>query len=245
MPVAIVSGAGRGIGRGIANELADDYTVAVNDVDIETARETVAEIAADGGDALAVPGDVSDGEDVAEVVAKAAEAGQIEALVNNAGVETVSPTVDLPEAEWDRVLDVNLKGPFLLSQAVANHMLEAGIAGDIVNVSSYHDTVPRTEKAHYDASKAGLAMLTKDMALELADHGITVNCVAPGIVESPMNAEILDDPERTEAMHERVPLGRMGRPDDVADVVSFLLSDAAEYLTGVRIPVDGGLRLDP
>ncbi|EMA31628.1 short-chain dehydrogenase/reductase SDR [Halobiforma lacisalsi AJ5] len=124
-------------------------------------------------------------------------------------------------------------------------MIEEGIEGNIINISSYHDTVPRTEKIHYDSSKAGVHMLTKDMALELADHRIAVNCIAPGIFETPMNEEILSDPERTQAMHERVPWGRMGVPEDIANVVEFLVSDKAEYLTGIRIPVDGGLRLDP
>lgn len=243
---ALVTGAGGGIGRGIARQLAADYAVAVNDIDEESARETAAEIRDDGGDAVAVPGDVADREAVEAIVAETvSELGPIEVLVNNAGIETVYPFVELPEADWDRVLDVNLKGQFLLSQAVVERMIADGIEGAVVNVSSYHDTVPRTEKIHYDVSKAGVKMLTKDMALELAEHGINVNCVAPGVIESPMNAEILASEERIEAMHERVPWGRMGTPEDVANVVEFLVSDAASYLTGVRIPVDGGLRLDP
>ena len=243
---ALVTGAGGGIGRGIALELADDYAVAVNDIDEESARETAAEIRDDGGEAVAVPGDVADREAVEGFVEAAIdELGPIEVLVNNAGIETVYPFVDLPEADFDRVLDVNLKGQFLLSQAVVERMIADGIEGAVVNVSSYHDTVPRTQKIHYDVSKAGVKMLTKDMALELAEHGINVNCVAPGVIESPMNAEILASEERREAMDERVPWGRMGTPEDVARVVAFLVSDAASYLTGVRIPVDGGLRLDP
>lgn len=243
---ALVTGAGGGIGRGTALELADDYAIAVNDIDEESARETAAEIRDDGGKAVSVPGDVADSETVEAIVAEtASELGSIEVLVNNAGIETVYPFVELPEADWDRVLDVNLKGQFLLSQAVVERMIADGIEGAVVNVSSYHDTVPRTEKIHYDISKAGVKMLTKDMALELAEYGINVNCVAPGVIESPMNAEILASEERTEAMHDRVPWGRMGRPEDVANVVAFLVSDAASYLTGVRIPVDGGLRLDP
>jgi NAD(P)-dependent dehydrogenase (short-subunit alcohol dehydrogenase family) len=243
---ALVTGAGGGIGRGVALKLADDYAVAVNDIDEESARETAEEIRDDGGEAVAVPGDVADREAVeAFVEAAIDELGPIEVLVNNAGIETVYPFVDLPEADFDRVLDVNLKGQFLLSQVVVNRMIADGIEGAVVNVSSYHDTVPRTEKIHYDVSKAGVKMLTKDMALELAEHAINVNCVAPGVIESPMNAEILASKERREAMDERVPWGRMGTPEDVARVVAFLVSDAASYLTGVRIPVDGGLRLDP
>jgi NAD(P)-dependent dehydrogenase (short-subunit alcohol dehydrogenase family) len=243
---ALVTGAGGGIGRGIALELAGDYAIAVNDIDEESARETAAEIRDDGGKAVAVPGDVADSEAVEAIVAEtASELGPIEVLVNNAGIETVYPFVELPEADWDRVLDVNLKGQFLLSQAVVERMIADGIEGAVVNVSSYHDTVPRTEKIHYDVSKAGVKMLTKDMALELAEYGINVNCVAPGVIESPMNAEILASEERRQAMDDRVPWGRMGTPEDVANVVEFLVSDAASYLTGVRIPVDGGLRLDP
>ncbi|APX00140.1 hypothetical protein CHINAEXTREME_17795 [Halobiforma lacisalsi AJ5] len=244
--VAFVTGAGGGIGRGIAIQLAESYAVAVNDISPEAAEKTAEKIRNDGGTANAVPGDVSDSGQVERIVAETIDQlGPIEVLVNNAAVETVHPFTELPESEWDRVLDVNLKGQFLLGQAVANHMIEEGIEGNIINISSYHDTVPRTEKIHYDSSKAGVHMLTKDMALELADHRIAVNCIAPGIFETPMNEEILSDPERTQAMHERVPWGRMGVPEDIANVVEFLVSDKAEYLTGIRIPVDGGLRLDP
>lgn len=243
---ALVSGAGQGIGRTVAGHLADRYAVAVNDIDAERAEETADELRAEGGTATAVPGDISDADAVERVVETAtAELGPIEVLVNNAAVETVYPFVDLPEEEWDRVMDVNLKGQFLLGQRVANHMIAHGIEGNIINISSYHDTVPRTDKIHYDTSKAGVHMLTKDMALELAEYRIAVNCIAPGIVETPMNAEILDDPEQVAAMNDRVPWGRMATPEDIAAVVDFLASDAAAYLTGVRIPVDGGLRLDP
>lgn len=243
---AFVSGAGQGIGRATARRLAKTYAVAVNDIDAASAQNTVEKIQDEGGRAIAVPGDVSDSETVRDVVETTIdELGSIEVLVNNAAVETVYPFIELPEEEWDRVLDINLKGQFLLGQTIANHMIDEQIEGNIVNVSSYHDTVPRTEKIHYDTSKAGVHMLTKDMALELADYRISVNCIAPGIVETPMNAEILDDPERVKAMNERVPWGRMAKPEDVARVVEFLASDSARYLTGVRIPVDGGLRLDP
>jgi glucose 1-dehydrogenase len=243
---ALVTGAGRGIGRGIARRLSETHAVAVNDIDDSNARETAAEIRDAGGEAIAVPCDVSEPDDIEGMVDRVwDQLGPIDVLVNNAGIETVHPFVDLPEADWDAVHDVNLKGPFLLSQAIVGRMIDDDIEGSIVNVTSYHDTVPRTDKIHYDTSKAGLHMLTKDMALEMAEHGIDVNCVAPGIVESPMNADILEDPERIEAMNERVPLGRMASPEDVAAVVAFLVSEDAEYLTGVRIPVDGGLQLDP
>lgn len=243
---ALVTGAGQGIGREIAMRLADDYAVAVNDVDAEGAETTVDRIRSDGNTAIPVVGDVSDSTVVEEIVDRTvAELGPIEVLVNNAAIETVHPVTELPEDDWDRVHEVNLKSQFLLGQRVANHMIAEGIEGNIVNVSSYHDTVPRTEKIHYDTSKAGIHMLTKDMALELAEHRIAVNCVAPGIVETPMNAEILSDPDQVRAMEERVPWGRMASPADVANVVEFLTSESAAYLTGVRIPVDGGLRLDP
>ncbi|GAA1320040.1 SDR family oxidoreductase [Streptomyces sanglieri] len=244
--VALISGAGGGIGKGIAMRLAESYAIAVNDIDEDAANETAENIRQDGGTARAIPGDVSDSKEVEEMVAETVDQlGQIEVLVNNAAIETVYPFTELPESEWDRVLDVNLKGQFLLGQTVAKHMIDENIQGNIINISSYHDTVPRTEKIHYDTSKAGVHMLTKDMALELADHQIGVNCIAPGIFETPMNEEILSDPELTQEMDERVPWGRMGLPEDIANVVSFLVSDKAEYITGVRIPVDGGLRLDP
>ncbi|MDG5777954.1 glucose 1-dehydrogenase [Haloarculaceae archaeon H-GB2-1] len=244
--VALVTGAGSGIGRAIARRLADEYAVVVNDVDAEAATETAVEIEQDGGDATAIEADVADHDAVDDLVDRTLDAyGRIDLLVNNAGIETVYPFTDLPEAEWDRVHDVNLKGQFLLSQRVANEMIDRDVAGDIVNVSSVHDVLPRTEKIHYDTAKAGVLMLTKDMALELAEHGISVNCVAPGAIETPMNAELLDDPDEIERMNERIPWGRMGKPEEIADAVAFLASQDATYVTGSRLCVDGGLSLDP
>jgi glucose 1-dehydrogenase len=244
--VALVTGAGRGIGRAIACRLADDHAVVVDDVDETAAADTADAIRDDGGTATAVEADVADADAVDALVdATLGAYGRIDVLVNNAGIETVHPFTDLPEAEWDRVHDVNLKGQFLLSQRVANEMIARDVAGDIVNVASVHDRLPRTDKIHYDTAKAGVLMLTKDMALELAEHGISVNCVSPGAIETPMNAGILDDPEEVERMNERIPWGRMGKPEEIADAVAFLASQQASYVTGSRLCVDGGLSLDP
>lgn len=244
--VALITGAGGGIGEAVAHRLSERYAVAANDVNEDAVRDTVESINETDDTAVAVPEDLSDSDGVRSVVDSVIEEfGRIDALVNNAGVETVHRFVNLPEEDWDNVMDTNLKAQYLLSKSVANHMIENGTEGGIVNISSIHDDIPRQEKIHYDVSKAGVYMLTKDMALELAEHHINVNCVAPGVVDTPMNSEIMDSENQVERMQERIPWSRIGRPEDVADIIEFLLSDRAEYLTGVRIPVDGGLSLDP
>lgn len=244
-PVALVTGAGRGIGEAIARRLASDgYAVVVNDVDEDAATAVAADIGS--ADAVAVPvvADVSDPDAVEQLVDETLERfGRVDALVNNAGIETVAPFLELDAEEWDRVLDTNLRGAFLLTQRVATEMVERDIEGAVVNITSIHQDVPRTEKNHYDASKAGLWMLTKDVALELAEHKINVNAVAPGAIQTSMNEDVWRSPEQLEEMNEDTPWGRIGDPGEVADAVAFLVSDEAEYVTGSYLRVDGGRSL--
>jgi len=163
----------------------------------------------------------------------------LDILVNNAGIESMVAAIDLPVQEWDRILGVNLRGAFLCAQSAARLMREQEQAGVIVNISSIHDVVPRLGAAHYCVSKAGLTMLTKMLALEWAEYGIRVVAVSPGAIETPERAEIIDGMWR-DLFSKWVPLGRFGHTPEVADVVAFLASDLASYITGTTVYIDGG-----
>lgn len=162
--------------------------------------------------------------------------------MNNAGIQTVNPFLEMSEGEWQRVIDVNLKGTFLCSQIVAKEMVKHG-KGKIINISSIHQSTPRFNKIHYDVSKAGIAMLTKDMALELSNYKINVNCVAPGAIMTPMNKDILESPKKIAEIESKIPWERMGTPEEVAQAVLYLASDESDYITGSTIKIDGGLSL--
>ena len=237
-PVALVTGAGRGLGRAIASALHESrYKVAVTDVDEAAAVSVARSLSAERSTAHAYPLDVSSAQQVADVFASVArDLGVPDALVNNAGVYPNDSILDMPEAAWDRVLDINLKGPFLCSQAFAR-MRPAATGGVIVNVASTAAFSARVGAAHYSASKAGLVMLTKSLAQELGPYGIRVNAVAPGLVEVD---EGHVSAEYKEMFLKMIPRGRIGRPEDIAAAVSFLLTDAANYINGECIAVDGG-----
>lgn len=238
---AVVTGAGRGIGRALALGLGrEGASVAVADVDLATAQATATELRESGGRALAVELDVSK---VASARAMTrtvlAEFGQIDILINNAGVISTYPLLELPEAEWDRVLAVNLKGMFVCSQSVAAPMIERR-QGAIVNISSVAGQVPTVDYAHYGASKAGVLHLTKSLAVALSRYNIRVNAIQPGTILSPMNADALADPAALAERLRLIPLGRVGTPEDVVAAAVFLASDEASYITGTTFHVDGG-----
>ena len=240
--VALVTGGGRGIGREIARGLAaEGVAVAINGRTANKLEEVVDEIRAAGGRALAVPAQVEDKAQVAKMIqAVLADFGRIDFLVNNAGVSLPDHFVDLSEQSWDIQIDVNLKGTFLCSQAVARHMLERG-SGAIVNLCSIASLAGQEGRAGYAAAKAGLLGLTKVMAQELSPHGIRVNAVAPGLIATEMIARNVPEDFRDGVVLDRTPLGRMGEPREVADAVLFLLSEGAAYITGTTVLVDGGL----
>lgn len=242
--ISLVTGAGQGIGKAIALTFADEGScVVVNDIDLDKATAVAEQINASGEKALPLRADVSQSKEVSGMVAEVIRSfGRIDVLVNNAGIQTVSPFLDLSEEAWQRVIDVNLKGTFLCSQMVAREMVK-NRKGKIINISSIHQSIPRYNKAHYDASKAGIMILTKDMALELSTYRINVNCIAPGAIATPMNKDILDSPERMAEMNSKIPWGRMGTPEEVAQVALFLASDETDYITGATIHIDGGSSL--
>jgi NAD(P)-dependent dehydrogenase (short-subunit alcohol dehydrogenase family) len=238
---ALVTGGGGGVGRGIALELARaGCRVAVNYfLDQDLAEETVAQVKGNGGDAFTVRGNVADAAEVKEMFATLlARVPRLDIMVNNAGVQTWKPFLEVTEAEWDLVIDTNLKGCFLNSQAAARHMKEHG-GGAIVNIGSGCNKIGFPNLVAYTASKGGIEMLTKVAAVELGRYGIRVNCVAPGAIEVERTRREGGDYARI--WSEITPLGRVGTPSDIGQAVVFLSSADASFVSGQTLWVDGGV----
>jgi NAD(P)-dependent dehydrogenase (short-subunit alcohol dehydrogenase family) len=238
--VAIVTGAGHGIGRGIALRFAQEGAqVVVADVLVERASETASMIEEGGGQGLVIEADVSQRPQVEAMVDRVVETfDRVDILVNNAGLTGRVSLLDMTDADWDRMMAVNLKGPFLCSQAVVRHMVRKGRKGKIVNIASVESQAACPDQAHYAASKGGLLMLTRAMAYDLARYHINVNAIGPGTVDSGHGH--FDDPAVQAKHGARIPWGRVATPLDVANAALFLASDEAEYVTGVILYVDGG-----
>lgn len=248
---AIVTGGARGIGQAIAFRLAEAGAgVMIADINLEAATQTANEICASGGKAQAVRADVRNATDAKNAVRATIETfSTLDILVNNAGIIQLHSLMEISEEIWDNMLDINLKGAFLCSKAAAAEMIKAGRGGKIINIASIDGIHPNGEAAHYNAAKGGMVMLTKALALELAPHGILVNAVAPGAVQTPGGAAsaeayvAMGKDIRKKYPPERYPLNRYGQPDDIAKVVLFLASAAADYITGDVLVVDGGYLL--
>ena len=239
---ALVTGASRGLGRAIALGLArEGARVGVHYRGAEAEAEAVvAQIEAMGGEAAAFEADVRDKAQVEAMFQRFLERfGQLDILVNNAGVMFNTPFVDLPEEEWDLVMDTNVKGYFLCGQQAARHMVPRR-TGRIINVSSTRQEQAWPGNAHYCASKGAIYMLTRVMALELGPHGIRVNSISPGTIETDLNRHILADPEFRRNRIARIPVGRLGVPEDVVGAVVFLASDEADFVNGAFLMIDGG-----
>lgn len=237
--VALVTGAGRGIGRAIAGALAGaGAAVAVNDIDAASAERTARAL---GAPARAYPADVSDPQAAQEMIAEmATDLGGLHVLVNNAGIEPHAPILEMSLDDWQRTLAVNLSAAFYTSQAAGRIMRAAG-GGVIVNIASIAGhNIPLPNRASYVASKAGLVGFTKECAREFAAYGIRVNALCPGVIATEMTAALRGNAAQMQRWLADIPQGRLGQPDDVAGVVLFLCSDAAAYLTGQAINVDGG-----
>lgn len=243
--VAVITGAAQGIGAACARRLArDGARVALWDVNLEAAHALAAELNRNGAKAFAQRCDVASKAQVdAALAATQGALGTVNALVNNAGIFRAAEFLAITETDWDAVIAVNLKGSFLVAQAVARAMVAAGSAGAIVNMSSVNGTMAIPSIASYNASKGAIDQLTRVMALSLADHGIRVNAVGPGTIATELaRAAVLGSEEAKARILSRTPLRRLGEPAEVADVVAYLLSDAASYVTGEIVYVDGGRR---
>lgn len=238
--VAIITGGGRGIGRDIALTLAKEGAdCALFDVNEQTLGETVKELEALGRRALGLTVDVTDAAAVEAAVSKVLDKlGRIDILINNAGITQDGLIVRMDEGQWDRVLDINLKGTFLCTRAVSKVMLKAR-SGRIVSIASIVGLIGNPGQANYAASKAGVVGLTKSVARELASRGVTCNAIAPGFIQTEMTHRLPEDVKQR--LREQIPLGTLGEPRDVAQAALFLVSDAARYITGHVLVVAGGL----
>lgn len=240
--VVLVTGAGRGIGRAIALAFARaGARVAVNDINPDTCEAVAQEIRSSGGQAAAFHADVANKLAVQSMLIDLEDRwGRIDVLINNAGVEPHKPIVQLDEWDWNRTIDVNLKGAFICSQSAGRMMIKQG-GGVIVNIASIAGRAAGLrDRSAYVASKTGLIGFTKECAREFAAHHIRVNAVCPGVIVTEMTAHLRNNAAQLQKWLEDIPLGRLGEPDDVTGPVLFLCSDAARYITGQAINVDGG-----
>jgi glucose 1-dehydrogenase len=242
--VAFITGANSGIGKGIAERFAAEGAhVAVNYLPGGTrATDAEAQVAAYGVTGIALGGDVSKRADVERMIAEVvAKFGRIDIAINNAGLEIKKPFVEVTDDEWNLVLNVNLYGAFLVHQTAAKEMIKQGQGGKLINISSVHEDIPFPEFTAYCASKGGMRMMMRNVAMELAPYKINVNNIAPGAIATPINQKVLDDPIASKNAISEIPWGRFGTPAEVAAVAVFLASDDSEYVTGSTYYVDGGL----
>ncbi|HJR77281.1 MAG TPA: glucose 1-dehydrogenase [Nitrospiraceae bacterium] len=242
--VAVITGSGQGIGRAIALRFAQEGAKVVINYPYSPARamQVLHEIDPSSQQAVTIQADVTILEDTRRLIQGALDHfGQLDIVVNNAGIERKAPFWEVTESDYDAVMDVNVKGLFFVSQAAAKHWIDAKRSGRIINISSVHEEIPFPWFASYCASKGAVRMLTRDLAIELGPFGITVNAIAPGAIRTPINTALLSNEDQVSALLSQIPLGRLGRAEDVAGVAAFLASTDADYVTGSTYFVDGGL----
>jgi glucose 1-dehydrogenase len=258
--VAVVTGSSRGIGKSIAMEFAKaGYSIVINarnEEELKNAAEDISKKTIDGNSSVfKVVGDVSQEQTCISLIQETVKRfGRIDVMVNNAGISDESKKIyEISSDAWDQVLDVNLKGAFLCTREAVKYMLNDNDDNNnqlrnnnnysIINISSVHESIPLPQSAPYGASKGGMELLTKTVALELADKGIRVNGIAPGAIATDMNKEILEDKNKKKQEEDKIPMHRIGQPEEIAKVALFLASSDASYITGTTIYADGGLTL--
>jgi glucose 1-dehydrogenase len=242
--VAIVTGSASGIGQAIAIRFAREGAMVVVDYvgSPDLPSKTENQIASFGGKTIAVAADVSKPDEVQNLIDRAVSAfGRLDIVVNNAGVEKKIDFVDYPLDELQKILAINLVGPFLVSQAAARQMIKQGHGGRLINISSVHEDLPMPTNAAYCASKGGLRMLMRTIAVELAKDRITVNNIGPGAVFTPIDADVEAKPAMEKALMSEIPLNRWGKPEEIAALAVYLASDEASYITGSTYFIDGGM----
>lgn len=242
--VAIVTGGDTGIGKGICGCMAREGAAVTIDYhgDRQPADDLVKQLEQDGGKALAVSADVTKPEEVENLIEQTVQTfGRLDILVNNAGMEIKHPFLEMPLDVWYKVIDVDLTGPWICAQKAAQQMVKQGAGGRIINISSVHEDLPMPTNAPYCAAKGGLRMLMRTICVELAPHKITVNNIGPGAIDTPMDAPLKQNPQLMNHLLAEIPLGRMGRPDEIGELAVYLASDAASYVTGSTFFIDGGM----
>ncbi|APB32819.1 short-chain dehydrogenase/reductase SDR [Gloeomargarita lithophora Alchichica-D10] len=254
--VALVTGSSQGIGQGIAIRLAEEGAKVVINYrsNPQGAEATLEKVQAAGGQCHMAEGfcniergysigaDLGLIDDVCRLISQSIDHfGHLDILVNNAGIEKHAPFWEVTERDYEAVMNVNIKGVFFATQSMVKHLIATKRTGKIINISSVHEDLPFPNFTAYCVSKGGLKMLTRNLSVELGPLGITINNVAPGAIETPINTKLLNDPTKLNALLQNIPLNRLGQPGDVASMVAFLASDEASYITGTTFFVDGGL----
>lgn len=246
--VVVITGASTGLGRAMALRFGQEGAkVVVNYYNNgEKADEVVQEIKNSGSDAVAIQGNVMVEDDVKKLVQTAIDSfGKLDIMINNAGVENPVPSHELPLKDWDRVIGTNLTGAFLGSREALKYFVEHDVKGNIINMSSVHEMIPWPLFAHYAASKGGVKLLTETLALEYAPKQIRVNNIGPGAINTPINAEKFADPKQKADVESMIPMGYIGKPEEIAAVAVWLASDESSYVTGITLFADGGMTKYP
>ncbi len=241
--IAVVTGAGQGIGRGIAEVFAKEGAdVVINDIKLDARTEEVTALVTKlGRRAIAVQGDVSKRSDLERLFDEAwTRLGPVDILVNNAGIETIVPFTELTDQQWEDVVHINLKGGWMASQILCKRLIAEGRKGSIVNIGSIQAGRVLPGRTHYAPSKLAIEALTRNMSAEVGPYGIRVNCVHPGLVDTPMTSWVMQNKEILPHIIEQISLHRPGKPSDIGNAVAFFASDEADYITGQSIYVDGG-----
>ncbi|MGE7604419.1 glucose-1-dehydrogenase [Peribacillus sp. NPDC097675] len=246
--VVVITGASTGLGKAMAERFGKEKArVVLNYLkDDSDYQEIIQTIEAAGGKAVAIKGDVTKEEDVKKLMEYAVEKfGTIDVMINNAGIENEVPSEKLTLEDWQKVIDVNLTGMFLASREAISYMLEHNIKGNVINMSSVHDRIPWPHFVHYAASKGGVKMMTETLALEYAPKGIRVNNISPGAIDTPINAEKFNDPKATQEVIDLIPMGYIGKPEQIAACAVWLASEESSYVTGMTLYADGGMTKYP